>query len=285
VLTFLYEKLISFKVNLVVTSVNAENPLAVGIQSVEVAGPLLRALVVAGGPAALSTLARSSGMAPSKARKYLASLVRVGLVSQENAGGKYRLGSFALELGLAAMRQLEVLDVAQEALNALREELDTTVSLAIWTAGGPALVRWAQTPYMAHPIRLGTVFPLLTSAPGRVFLAYLDEGQTRELAAAELARAKGAATAGGLRNAGDVKRLATEVKRSGLCSMQSIVAPGVDVVSAPVFDHTNAIVAAIVVVGIHGQGLDLSAGGRFASRLAAACCSLSQRLGAHRVPA
>jgi DNA-binding IclR family transcriptional regulator len=261
-------------------SVNMERPAPVGIQSVEVAVPLLRALVAAGAPASLSALALAAEMAPSKARKYLASLVRSGLAAQETAGGKYKLGPFAVEMGLAAMRQMEVLDVAQETLNALRDELDTTASLAIWTVNGPALVRWAQTPYLGHPMRLGTVFPLLTSAPGRIFAAFLDEKQTRPLITAELKDSKGWAAAAGLRTAADAKRLVAEVRGEGLAAMRSVVAPGVDVVCAPVFDYSDTIVAAIAVVGLHGQGFDLQPSGRFARSVKEACRHLSRRLGA-----
>jgi DNA-binding IclR family transcriptional regulator len=260
--------------------VNVGNPAPVGIQSVEVAAPLLRALVEAGGEGALSSLAAAAGMPASKARKYLASLVRTRLVAQDGAGGKYKLGPFALELGLAAMRQLEVLEMAQETLNALRDELNTTASMAIWSESGPAIVRWAQTSYMAHPMRLGTVLPLLSSAPGRVFTAYLEERRIEELIKRELKHAAGAARAAGFRSLPDVRRMTAQVREAGLCTMTSVVAPGVDVVCAPVFDHMGTIVAAIAAVGLHRQGFDRSATGRFAKSVLVACRSLSRSLGA-----
>jgi DNA-binding IclR family transcriptional regulator len=266
------------KITADMSAVNAGNPSKVGIQSVEVAAPLLRALADLG-EGALSSLAAAAGMPPSKARKYLASLVRTQLVAQDVAGGKYKLGPFALELGLASMRQLDVVEMAQETLNGLRDELTTTASMAIWTENGPAIVRWAQTSYMAHPMRLGTVLPLLTSAPGRIFAAYLDAERTRELLARELQDAAGAAQMGRLRTLADVRRMTSEIREVGLCTMKSVVAPGVEVVCAPVFDHMGGIVAAIAAVGMHGQGFDRSATGRFAKSLVAACNALSRRLG------
>jgi len=62
-------------------------------------------------------------------------------------------------------------------------------------------------------------------------------------------------------------------------SIKSVVAPGVDVVCAPVFDHMGAIVAGIAAVGMHGHGFDRSATGRFAKSVAVACHSMSRRLG------
>jgi DNA-binding IclR family transcriptional regulator len=77
----------------------------------------------------------------------------------------------------------------------------------------------------------------------------------------------------------DVRRITAEIREAGLCTITSVVAPGVDVVCAPVFDHMGGIVAAVAAVGLHGQGFDRSATGRFAKSLVVACHSLSRRLG------
>jgi DNA-binding IclR family transcriptional regulator len=257
----------------------------VGIQSVEVAAPLLRALMDIGGRGSLSSIAAAADMSSSKARKYLASLVRTQIVAQDGAGAKYRLGSFALELGLAALRQVDVVEMSQETLDRLRDELDTTVSLAIWTESGPAIVRWAQTSYTAHPMRLGTVLPLLHSAPGRVFTTYLEASRTHELIMREL---KGATSASRypreVRTLADVKRMAAAVRKAELCTMHSVVAPGFEAVSAPVFDHMGNIVAAIAALGMHAQGFDGTTNGRSATSVLAACRSLSRSLGASALP-
>jgi DNA-binding IclR family transcriptional regulator len=220
-------------------------------------------------------------MPPSKARKYLASMVRTQLVAQDGAGGKYRFGSFALELGLAAMRQVDVVEMAQETLDRLRDQLDTTVSLAIWTESGPAIVRWAQTSYTAHPMRLGTVLPLLNSAPGRVFTAFMDGVRTHDLILRELKLTTESRRAPrDFRTLGDVKRMAAEVRKAELCTMNSVVAPGFEVVCAPIFDHTGNIAAAIAALGMHAQGFDGTPGGRSARAVLEACQALSRSLGA-----
>lgn len=263
------------------TDVNSKIP--VGIQSAEVAAVLLRALVDARGPASLSSLAIATGLAPSKTRKYLASFVRTGLATQDSAGGKYQLGPFALELGLAALRQVDVFELAQSTLQSLRDELGATASLVIWSERGPVVVQWAQTDYQGHPFRLGTIFPLLSSAPGRIFLTWMKEEATRSLVRAELEAPNSQAAALGLCSLEDVSRMTQDIRRLGIANIHSVLAP-VDVVCAPVFDHTNAIVAAIALVGFMGQGLDTDPGGPCAQRLLEECRVLSQRLGAHRYP-
>jgi len=259
------------------STVNKESQ--VGIQAAEVAVVFLRALLDARGPATLTALATSTGLAPSKTRKYLASLVRTGLASQEGSGGKYLLGPLALELGFAALRQLDVLELAQPVLNRLREEVGTTASLMIWSERGPVLVRWAQTDYQVFPIRPGTVFPVLSSAPGRVFATWMAETATRDLIKAELADPEGQAVALGLHEMEDVQRMTDDIRRTGVATIHSVLAP-VDVVCAPVFDHGNSIVAAIALVGFHGQAFDADPAGPLAHRLLEACDTLSRHLGA-----
>ena len=89
---------------------------SVGIQSVEVSASLLRALADLSGPMTLTNLSKGARMSLSKAHKYLASFIRVGLVRQDNATGRYMLGRFAAEIGLAALRNIDIVDISQEKL-------------------------------------------------------------------------------------------------------------------------------------------------------------------------
>ena len=67
-----------------------------GIQSIEVGGQLLRALVHHGRPMALKDLAREAEMSPAKAHPYMVSFGRLGLIEQDRTSGHYLLGPLAL---------------------------------------------------------------------------------------------------------------------------------------------------------------------------------------------
>lgn len=251
-----------------------------GIQSIEVGSPLLVALTEAIGPMTLTSLAEAADMTPSKAHKYLASFVRVGLVSQSNDTGRYSLGPLAVELGFAALRRLDVVEFAQDALNELRDQLGLAGSLTIWGNRGPTIVRRADNSQpVSLIVQLGLVLPLLTSSNGRIFAAYLDRSITAEFIKSELTAADGPAARSGLRRAADVEKLLTAVRANGLAVVEDAVYPGVAAMSAPVFDHRNALVAAITVVGMRST-LDASMRGTPAQTLKAAARALSRRLGA-----
>lgn len=257
-----------------------ERPASTGIQSIENGTPVLRALVHAKGPMNLTAIASATGMAPGKAHKYLASFIRAGLVVQNESGGRYDLGPFALELGVAAMRRIDVMAIAQSALDDLRNVLGYTVSLAIWANHGPTIMRIAETPdIMSLTVRFGTVMPLLTSSFGRIFAAYLDRRLTQERIRAELADPRGIAARAGLRNFADVEAMLAQFRVRHMSVAENLSAPGRAAIAAPVFDHNNRIVAAIAVIGMQGQ-LDLEPEGRPARELANTARKLSQRLGA-----
>jgi DNA-binding IclR family transcriptional regulator len=254
-----------------------------GIQSIEVGAPLLATLTEASGAMTLTALAAATQMTPSKAHKYLASFARVGLVAQSETTGRYDLGPLAVELGFAALRRLNVVEFGQEVLHDLRDRLDLTGSLTVWGNHGPTIVRRADNRQAVSLIvQLGLVLPLLTSSNGQIFAAYLDRSVTQKLIDAELASPHGAAARAGLHGMADVEQLLAKVRKNGLAVAEGLVYPGVASISAPVFDQSNTVVAAITVVGTQGR-LNSTLRGEPAQALAAAAVALSKRLGA-RIP-
>ena len=257
-----------------------ERPASAGIQSIENGTPVLRALVQAKGAMTLTAIAAACGMAPGKAHKYLASYIRTGLVVQNESGGRYDLGPFALELGVAAMRRINVMELAQPALDDLRDLLGNTVSLAIWGNHGPTIMRIAETPdLMSLTVRFGTVMPLLTTAFGRIFAAFLDRRLTQELMQAELDDPSGVAAQSGLTSLADVEAMLAPFRARRMSIAENLSAPNRAALAAPVFDHNNRMIAAIALVSMQGR-LDLHWDGRPAQELARAATKLSLRLGA-----
>ena len=79
-----------------------------GIQSIEVGTRVCYARLLAHGrPMMLRDLAKNAGMPAAKAHRYLVSFMRMGLVKQDANAGRYDLGAFSLELGLASLSRLD----------------------------------------------------------------------------------------------------------------------------------------------------------------------------------
>jgi DNA-binding IclR family transcriptional regulator len=249
------------------------------INSVAVSIRLLEALCQSSAPVPLKTLAQMAGMSAPKAHKYLAAFMRGGLVSQARPGEAYDLGPLALSLGLAAMRRLRIVEIAQPALDDLRAGIGHTVALAVWANLGPAVIRRSDIPDAGSSIRLGTVLPLLSSAIGLTFAAYLDRRFTYEMIQRELEEPFGLARQAGFHNLAGVDARLAEVRAAGIAFAEGVIDPGRSALCAPVFDHTNNLVAVIGTFGIQGRQ-DLTTGGAIAASLLSAATELSRRLGA-----
>lgn len=149
------------------------------VQSIEVGFRVLRVLRMAEGPLPLREIAARASMPPSKVHLYLVSFVRENMAYQDPQNGYYGLGSFAIQLGLAAIRQLDVVSFAADSLTELRDKTDCAVYLSLWGDRGPCIVAKADGKLQgAFSVRLGYILPLTTTATGLIFLAHLPDYET-----------------------------------------------------------------------------------------------------------
>lgn len=250
-----------------------------GIQSIEVGVRLLRSLAANGRSMMLRDLARNSGMPAAKAHRYLVSFMRMGLVEQDANSGRYDLGEFALELGLASLSRIDAVRLAEPTLDDLCEQIGETVALAMWGNHGPTCVRWIEAGGpITVTLRTGVVLPLATSATGRAFAAfyrspYLKRQLDKELkAAAEASQRPLAAVQQ------EMDSVLAEIRRQGIARASGSLSPGINGFSAPVFDHTGKMVAAITALGPVGN-FDNDWSGPLAENIKAAAGVLSRRLG------
>ena len=227
-----------------------------GVQSVEVGASLLRALADADGAQSLGVLARAAGMSSAKAHRYLVSYVQAGLVVQSERSGAYDLGPLAVRVGLAALERFDVLRLAGERLGALRDEVGQTVMLSVWTDAGPTVARIELS---GHPVtlavRVGTTFPLLTSATGLVFLAYAPDAVPADLVAAEVAAAQAARVPGAPADDGAIARLRAEIRNQGVATADQTFMVGICALAVPLLHGDGRLAAALTVIGRPG-GLD-----------------------------
>ena len=250
-----------------------------GIQSIEVGVPLLRVLADHGAPMMLRDLARESGMAAAKAHRYLVSFMRTGLVTQDPLSGRYDLGHFALDLGLASLARLDAVRIASPVLDALAEDIGETVALAVWGNMGPTIVRWVESrrPVTVN-LRTGAVMPLLHSAIGLCFVAFFESpAMQRRIEEELLINARGADTRAPVTRL-QLEALIIEAREHGISRAIGSVIPGINAFSAPVFNHDGKM--ALAITGLGPAGLMASNwNGPMPKAIRAAAQSISRRLG------
>jgi len=250
-----------------------------GIQSVEVAGRLLRVLVDHGQAMMLRDLAKGAGMAPAKVHRYLVSLQRLGLVAQDELSGRYDLANFALELGLARQARIDVIGAAGEELEKVRDAIRETVQLTVWGQRGATVVRVLEGRGFDYlMIRVGAVLPLTSSATGLTYAAFLPDSMTSELMSIELEQNRRSAKARGPKSGKELDALLSDVVKHGFARVQGTVTRGINALSAPIFDNESNIVATITVLGPE-ERLDVSWDGEVARTVSAAALTVSSSLG------
>lgn len=259
-----------------------------GIQSMEVGGQLLLALVQHGRPMALKDLARDAGMAPAKAHPYLVSFNKLGLIVQDEASGHYGLGPLAMQLGLISLQQFDPMRLASPLLADLAQTLGHTVALAVWGNRGPTIVRIEESPSLVHvTMRHGTVMSLRNTASGRLFAAYLPmdtvlAALNEERAYEERTQAEAQPHIGMPLSPIGIdpvfQKLLDGVRLHGLSHAVNLIVPGVSALAAPVFDESGKLVLSLTAIGPSAL-FDVDLNGSIATTLKQVGADLSQRLG------
>jgi DNA-binding IclR family transcriptional regulator len=253
-----------------------------GIQSIEVGGRLLAALADHARPMMLKDLASASAMTSAKAHRYLVSFLRMGLVVQAPETGRYDLGPFALSLGLAALGRLEPVALARSAAARLRDQIDQTVAVAVWGNKGPTIVHWEDSGHaLTVNLRWGGVLPMLNSAAGRCFGAYLPPAATAALVREELKAARRSDLPEDVlpRTTAAYGAILDDVRARRVARVQGALLPGVHAFCAPVFDARGAACLGLIVLGYSGL-LDSRWDSPALAALQRAAAQLSGQLGA-----
>jgi len=221
-----------------------------GIKSVEVAGQILDHLARAQMPVALRELAAAGRMSPGKVHRYLSSFLTSGLARQDPDTRQYALGPLAMRLGLAALNAYQPLRDAIALAHELRNRLDETMVLSVWGAQGPTIVHVAES---SQPIimtmRVGAVLPILQTASGLAFAAFLPRHFTEQLIRTALKAKPGVSLLA--RDFATVDRLITQVRKQGYAFNEGHLMPGVSAVAFPLIDRTTTLVAVLAVMGRH----------------------------------
>ncbi|MEP5731401.1 MAG: IclR family transcriptional regulator [Sulfitobacter sp.] len=233
-----------------------------GVQSVDRAFDLLRVFEQSEQPLGVKDISEVTGMTPSQVHHYLVSLTRSGAIAQR-PDGRYELGVFTLQLGLAALKRLEPVERAVQAARAFRDATGEATFIALWGSHGATIIRYFEgfQPVTVE-IRAGLTMPLIGSATGHVFLTWLSEQATAKFVS----------------NDADAEAIKSATKAAGLGHVHGDLLPRISALSAPVFDRDGRLAFSMTTLGWI-DAFDDSLDGTLAHRLRAASSDLSTALG------
>lgn len=219
-----------------------------GIQSVEHAFAILNCFKKANGPMSITELSIQMNMSKSRIHKYLVSFTKIGVINQNKIDLTYSMGAKVIELGLSALQQFDIVSIAEPYLSDLRSQLNQSVALAIWSEEGPMIVKFEESNKTINiKLRVGIPYPILVSAVGRCFAAFLPVSQTQHLIEQEIMQYQltKEEVETELNNIREKHLAIRDIKFEGI--------PGGMSIASPIFDYNGDIVAVIAIVGFEGE--------------------------------
>ncbi|MEU6879508.1 IclR family transcriptional regulator C-terminal domain-containing protein [Streptomyces sp. NPDC046712] len=256
----------------------------------EAVAPLMRGLAVlrrltdADGTLSLSELERTTGLARSTVDRVTGTLARMGYVRLD--GRDVFLAPRLMELGNAYLAALGLPGLLGRHADALADELDESVSLAVADGDGIRFVHQAtRRRAMSLSFRIGDLLPAERTAPGALFAADwtgTDWARWRARKAADPRSAGFPAVPPG--TGPDEKEFAAHAARAGERGWaldDQLIEPGLVALALPVRDATGAVACVASVVSHTSRHSAESLRDAMLPRLRAAVTSWEELLREH----
>jgi DNA-binding IclR family transcriptional regulator len=225
------------------------------VQSVERAIAILKAFSLQNPEHGVLELSRRLGYHKSTVSRLMSTLERGGLLARNPETKRYRLGIELINLAAQVITHLDVREVARPFLRQLADNCQESVNLVVLDTHSTASGRGAHVinlDQFAPPTRevknigrVGRRMCAHCAAAGKVLLAHLPPQALEEALPAELERFTSHTIT-------DPSQLGQELARAremGYAVAQEELEEGLNVVAAPIHDHTGGVVAAASVAG------------------------------------
>lgn len=196
----------------------------------------------------LAALVEATGMDRTTAYRLLSSLVQTGLVERDSLK-TYRLGLEAMQLGLATMSRVPILERCRPLMLRLARRTEDTVYLVVRNGDYAHCIHYEEGafPIKALVLQVGGLRLLGVGSAGSALLATLPEEEIDALHARQQLELPPAR-----RSLAQLKRQVMQTRRRGYANTDDLVAEGVSGVGVA-FEVTPATYAAISVGAIKSR--------------------------------
>jgi len=224
----------------------AKGPRTYHVRAVERAMRILSSFDGEYAERGVSEIAQATGLHKATAHRIMMTLLNCGFLERTADGEKFRLGLRLVELGLGALRDLDLRRAAFPYMQQLVERFDETCDLGIFDRGRVLYVEVVHSEHsLAITTRVGRRLPVHCTASGRVLLAFLPPEVVEPILSAPLlvCTEKTITSPAQLRE----ELEATRQRGYGLDDEEFEV--GIRAVSVPIWDIDGNVIAALSMPG------------------------------------
>lgn len=213
------------------------------VGSVEKAFEVLRVLSAAPTPLGLSDVVRASGMGKSAAQRFLHTLTALGYIRQDNESKAYSITARVLDLAQSYLGDDGLREKASHFLRAANLKTEETVNLTVLDRLSVVyLMRYQGFHDTSVVLSIGSKLPAFCAAPGRVILAFLEEGESSRLLEKSDIRAYTPFT---VTDKSKIIATMAGIRRDGYFISNQEAFVGDISVAAPVFNFAGRVIAAV----------------------------------------
>lgn len=221
-------------------------------------------------------IAKQLGRTTSEIFRMLVVLVQRGYIELREEDERYHLTTKLFEVAHRHPPIKQLTSVAGDAMQRLADRVNQSMHLGILHSGKLLVIAQVDCPdNNVTSVRLGAHIPIYDTASGRVLAAWMDEAALDRLVS-------DAGTEPADKHAAFLADL-PNVRKLGYCESPSLTIEGVKNISAPIFDFSGKVVAAVTIPFIRRlTGTSIATDTECRAALLEMAADISRRLGAGR---
>jgi IclR family KDG regulon transcriptional repressor len=223
-----------------------KNPESYNVRAVERAMQILSAFDGEHTDRGISEIAQATGLHKATTHRIMMTLLNGGFLERAGDGERFCLGLRVVELGLGALRHLDVRRAAFPYMEQLVERFQETCDLGIFDRGW---VLYVEVVHSEHSLtiaaQVGRHLPAYCTASGRVFLAFLPPEVVEPILDAPLM----ACTAKTITSSAWLREELETIRQRGYALDDEEYEAGIRAVSAPIRDIDGNVIAALSMPG------------------------------------
>ena len=223
-----------------------KDPESYNVRSVERAMRILSSFDSEHGDRGVSEVAQLTGLHKATTHRIMMTLLNGGFLERLPDGERFRLGIRVVELGLGALRGLDVRRAAFPYMEQLVERFDETCDLGVFDRGWVLYVEVVRSQHsLTIAARVGRRLPAYCTASGRVFLAFLPP----EVVDPVMGEPLKPCTEKTITSPARLREELETIRKRGYAIDDGEFEAGIRAVSAPVRNIDGEVIAALSIPG------------------------------------